>query len=491
MSNGLVAFSDLPVEIGELIISLCDDDGLLALVKTNRYLNWLLIPILLRRLLQIDIQEGVIDANWCPDDPRRLRLLTLLNLWVYKPTLPTFKYTFFASSCQRFVSQYETETIAEFLHRISSIDTLSFQCLDNLAGATSAIRKHDSDLWRLNLVALLKLALHRRCRKLMLDRGPMSTYIHEPSSSRFTAAQSKDLASITSFINCPPTLEVLELRDSMMLLPFFLPHTLDLLRSQSSVLVELMICEDSLGGWKEFFASVSAPSLQQLVIKRKSFQEPFVVSFDLLFKFFHRHPALRRIKLDHIRIPKVVTPPIERTYLFPNLEYLDAHPTILATLLRYPPHFPKLCYISMSLTSYDGYDRAISVLSSELKYSMSIGTNPIPLSFAFNADKSFISWFRRQCESPNRLQYLKDLEEITVILETTWFGEMISFLHLLPDWLAPLTNLKVVRVGHPYHIDVCRRELRNLQGMRPALKIRLFDSLNSICGDRGLREQDL
>jgi hypothetical protein len=300
------------------------------------------------------------------------------------------------------------------------------------------------------------------------------------------------MAARTSFVNCPPSLEVLHLRDSMMLLPFFLPHTLDLLRSQSSTLVELLIYEDSLDGWKEFFACLSAPLLEELVIKRKSFEEPSAVSFDLLFKFFRRHPALRRLKLDHICMPKAKIPPSESPRLFPNLEYLDAHPTILAILLKYPMRFPKLRYISVSLTSYDGFGLAISVLSSEIKYFISNCLKPIHLSFAFNAGQYFVSWFRYQVQNPvfNPLQYLTELEELTVVLETTRFGEMISFLQLLPHWLLPLPNLKVLRVGYPYHVDVFRRELRKLKAMQPSLRIRLFDSLDSICGDRGLNEEE-
>jgi len=300
------------------------------------------------------------------------------------------------------------------------------------------------------------------------------------------------MAARTSFRDCPPSLEVLHLRDSMLLLPFFLTHTLDLLRSQSSTLVELMIYEDSLDGWKDFFASVSAPSLQELVIKRKSFQGPSVVPFDILLNFFRRHPALRRLKLDHVCLRKAKIPPLESTPLFPNLEYLDAHPTILATLLKYPKRFLKLSYISVSLTSYHKFRGVIPILSSEIRYSILSRSKPIHLSFGFNAGQYFVSWFRNQVQNPtfNPLQYLTELEELTIVVETTRFGEMISFLQLLPDWLRPLSHLKLLRVGYPYHVDVFRRELRRLKDMRPSLRIRLFDSLDSICGDRGLMEEE-
>lgn len=189
MAEDLASWSDIPLEIVEQIVALCDNCTLLALAQTNHQLNYLAIQTLLFR----EGSSGDYPGGLCfESDGSPNTVIPAFNLALSVFRAPDFIYYFHPSPALF----REAQSITRFLGCIS-IDnslTFSFDNIDQRRGFNGFWRMEaeKAKVWRMVFIQLLEKALEGGCRHLTLYGG-LNFQIFNPRKRR---ASSSVLASV-------------------------------------------------------------------------------------------------------------------------------------------------------------------------------------------------------------------------------------------------------------------------------------------------------
>lgn len=442
---------NLPLELIQSVLGLCDYSTLLALAQVDMLLNAEATQIILTRELGSWSSQKFSISH---DTPHRDSILAALYIRQgAKYALTDFDYSFEDSKCFR----RQGAAITRFLdNHVTSIDCLKLDLASAQAGSWA-----EASSARSKLIMLLEAALAKGCQHVDL-RGDIRCCI--PHSLKPIGG---DLSSPPTppppppfFLDSAPTLNKLTLETSPTLDPFLLPHMLALLRSQSPTLRNLKIYQSKplpISYYDDFFLAVSLPSLETFKVTYKlSDDQPTSSSnFECVFDFLARHPSVQKVKFHNeypYFDPKYRSAGTDR--FLPNLKILHASAQVVYSLLQYPKVFSNLEHVCImvpykDIRRYEQVNNALIALGSRKNDSSTCGKSSIHLELRVCFDTNFGMWLSfnhilNQDASP--VQYLKRVETLT--LNTKGASGMLTMETLITvvAWAGMFPNLRWLRL---------------------------------------------